>query len=80
VTIAEQHIFIVDGEQQVFQAVGEALGNLDAEVTRFARPDKCLESLRARRCDLLIIELESPNMDGVELLRQVKHSFRGLPY
>jgi len=79
VTIAAQHIFIVDGERQVFQAVGEALGSLDAQVTRFARAGKCLERLRAQRCDLLIIELETPNIDGVELLKEVKQSAPWLP-
>ncbi|MFH1715924.1 MAG: response regulator [Planctomycetota bacterium] len=77
--IAEQPIFIVDGEPKVFQAISEALGNLGAEVTRFTRPGKCLERLHAQRCDLLITELETPDMDGVELLRQVKQLAPWLP-
>jgi len=78
-TIADQQIFVVDGEQKVFQAVGEALENLDAVVTRFARPGKCLERLRTQRCDLLIIELETLSTDGVTLLREVKQLVPWLP-
>ena len=78
-SIAEQQIFIVDGEQQVFQTVSEALGNLGAEVLRFSRPGKCLEQLRAQRCDLLIIELEIPDVNGIQLLKEVKQLAPWLP-
>jgi len=78
-SIVEQNIFIVDGEQKVFQAISETLGSLGAEVTRFARPGKCLERLHAQRCDLLIAELEISEMNGIELLRQVKQLAPWLP-
>ncbi len=79
VSIAEQHIFIVDGEQRVFQEVSETLGNLGAEVRRFSRPGKCLEQLRSQRCDLLIIELEIPDIDGIGLVKEVKQFAPWLP-
>jgi len=75
----EKNIFIVDGEQQLFQSVSKALGDLGVEVTYFVSPGRCLEHLRAQRCDLLIIQFEIPGINGVELLKQVKHLTPWLP-
>jgi two-component system response regulator FixJ len=68
----EQHVFIVDGELKSLQAVGKALVSLGAEITCFVNPGRCLEQLRSEKCNLLIAELKLPEMDGIELVTNVK--------
>jgi two-component system response regulator FixJ len=68
----EQHVFIVDGELEALQAVGKTLASLGAEITCFVHPARCLERLRAEKCNLLIAELKMPEMDGIELVTHVK--------
>ncbi|MHC4144954.1 MAG: response regulator transcription factor [Planctomycetota bacterium] len=68
----EQHVFIVDGELEALQAVCKTLASLGAEITCFVNPGRCLERLRAQKCDLLIAELKIPEMDGIELVTNAK--------
>ncbi len=75
----QKHIFVVDDEVKVLAAVGESLRSLGAEVTCFVRPDKCLERLRRKKCDLLIADLRMPDMDGIELLTRAKRHAPWLP-
>ena len=70
--VPEQHVFIVDGELKSLQAVGKTLASLGAEITCFVNPGRCLEQLRAEKCNLLIAELKLPEMDGIELVTNVK--------
>ncbi|TKJ36307.1 MAG: hypothetical protein CEE38_12905 [Planctomycetes bacterium B3_Pla] len=68
----EQHVFILDGELEALQAVGKTLASLGVEITCFVDPGRCLERLRAEKCNLLIAELKLPEMDGIELVINVK--------
>lgn len=70
--IKKQHIFFLDDEPSVREAVRETLEDLDVEVSCFASPAKCLEQLRSQKCDLLITDLKMPKMNGIELMRDVK--------
>jgi len=76
---AQQHVFVVDDELKVLEAIGEAIASLGVEVTCFVHPVKCLERLRCERCDLLIADLKMPEMDGIELLTQVKRHAPWVP-
>lgn len=77
--VAGQNVFVVDDEVTVLDAIGQTLGTLGVEVTCFINPAKCLEGLRSSRCDLLIADLRMPEMDGIELLRKVKHHWPWVP-
>ena len=76
---AERKVFVVDDEAKVLEVVGETLGRLSVEVTCFVRPVKCLGRLRSQRCDLLIAGLRMPEMDGIELVRNVKRHAPWVP-
>jgi len=69
--IAKRHIFVVDDEVGVCQAIRGTLQQYGAEVTCFDRAAECLEHLPSRRCDLLITDLRMPEMDGMELLKRI---------
>ena len=75
----KQHIFFVDDEPKIWKAVCRTLGQLGSEVSCFARAADSLEQLRKRRCDLLITDVKMPEMDGLELLAEVKRILPKLP-
>ena len=75
----KQHIFLVDDEPKVREVVGETLEEFGFEVSRFACAADCLEQLGSRACDLLISDVKMPDMNGMELLTEVKRFAPWLP-
>ncbi len=75
---AQQHVFILDGQSKGLkvQAVLEKSG---MKVNCFARVAECLDQLRSGRCHLLIIDLPTPEMDGIRLMREAKRLAPWLP-
>ena len=74
-----QHIFFVDYEVSVRQAVGDTLQQINSKVSCFASPIDCLEHLGPQRCSLLITDLRMPEMDGIELLKRARLLVPWLP-
>ena len=77
--IAKQHVFFVDDEPKVCKVVKETLKDPEIKVSCFTHPSECLSKLRSRKCDLLITDLKMPEMDGIELLKKVKHLAPWIP-
>ncbi|UCF15305.1 MAG: response regulator transcription factor [Phycisphaerales bacterium] len=77
--VSGQQVFVVDDEASVLKAIEETLVTLGVEVTYFVNPVKCLERLLAQKCDLLIADLKMPEMDGIELLMNVKRRIPWVP-
>ena len=75
----ERNVFVVDDEVKVLEVVGATLGSLSVEVTCFVHPVKCLERLRSQKCDLLIADLRMPEMDGMELVTNVRRHAPWVP-
>jgi len=72
-------IFLVDDEPLVLKVAGRTLQQFGATVTCFANAADCLKQLRLQRCDLLIADVKMPQMDGIELLAEVKRTIPSLP-
>ena len=70
--ITQNCVFILDDEPAVCEAVARTLQGVDIKVVCFDNPATCLAKLRAQRCNLLVADLKMPEMDGIELLREVK--------
>jgi two-component system, LuxR family, response regulator FixJ len=71
-TTAKKKIFFVDDEPKVCKAVSLILSRQCYEVYCFANGPTCLKALLLQDCDLLITDVNMPEMDGVELLTKVK--------
>jgi len=71
--IIEKHIFFLDDEPTVREAVRETLENSNFTVSCFGSPIECLSHLRSKKCDLLITDLKMPEKDGIELLTDVQY-------
>ena len=76
---SKHSVFVVDDEPKVCQAICETLDNSDMKVTCFNSAAECLEQLRGNKCDLLITDLRMPQMDGFELLKNVRALAPWLP-
>ena len=72
-------VFVVDDERGVLKAIEETLITIGVEVTCFVSPVLCLERLPYQKCDLLITDLKMPEMDGIELLTNVKRRAPWVP-
>ncbi|MHC4436072.1 MAG: response regulator transcription factor, partial [Planctomycetota bacterium] len=65
-------VFILDDEPAVCDAVARTLRGAGIKVFCFDNPATCLARLRSQRCNLLVTDLKMPEMDGIELLKEVK--------
>ena len=77
--ITKQHVFFVDDKPKVRKMVGRTLEQAGLKVTCFANATECLKQLRSRTCDLVITDVKMPEMDGIELLTEVKRIIPSLP-
>ena len=70
--IVEPHVFFVDDDPALRKVVAIILRGVGIKVDCFDNPATCLAKLRSQRCNLLITDLKMPEMDGIELLEEVK--------
>jgi two-component system response regulator FixJ len=71
--MSEKVAFVLDSNAEVRASAGQSLGSLNIEVVFFIRQVKCLEQLRSRKCDLLIVDSKVDGMDSIDLIKQVAH-------
>ena len=71
--ITQNCVFILDDEPAVCDAVARTLRGVGIKVFCFDNPATCLARLRSQKCNLLVTDLRMPEMDGIELLKEVKH-------
>jgi FixJ family two-component response regulator len=62
-------IFVVDDEAALTEALTAALGTKGYAVRGFTSAHSALTALADGACDLLLVDLHMPQMDGTELLR-----------
>ena len=67
-------IYIVDDEPMVLKAVSQSVSSLGYNVSTFDNPLQCLEVLSHRPCDLIISDVNMPDMDGIAFLQRIKDS------
>ena len=75
----KQHIFVVDDDPAIGTAILETLDETGDKVSIFSCASDCIDQLQSCKCDLLITDLNMPDIDGVELLRYSKTHFPELP-
>ncbi|MHC4437266.1 MAG: response regulator transcription factor [Planctomycetota bacterium] len=70
--IAKQYVFFLDDDPAMCDVVRRILERSGIKVFCFDNPATCLARLRSQRCNLLVTDLKMPEMDGIELLKEVK--------
>ncbi len=66
------HILIVDDSISIRQVLNLTLKGSGYQVTEAIDGVDALEKLKSIKCDLIITDLNMPNMDGITFIRNVK--------
>ncbi len=67
----KQKILIVDDDEGVRQVLGQALEGIGYEVVGIDCGEKALDHLKTEECDLVIVDMVLPRLDGLEVLKQI---------
>ncbi len=65
-------IAVVDDDTRAAQTISLHLGSLSKNIQTFHAPLTCLAALRTAPVDILITDVDMPEMSGIELMDQVK--------
>ena len=66
-------VFFVDDDFGIRELISEELEGINCNVSCFSNAADCLEHLGKENCNLLITDVKMPGMDGMTLLRKVRH-------
>ena len=80
-TFTDESILIIDDSQTIRRLLSHSLSNLGYSILKAEDGQQGLEVLSLNAIDLIIVDLNMPNMDGLEFTRQVRESglYRDLP-
>ncbi|HUC63807.1 MAG TPA: response regulator [Stellaceae bacterium] len=76
-----KHVMAVDDSKTMRDMVSFTLRNAGFQVTEAEDGQKALTALRSMQVDLVITDLNMPNMDGVSLIRNLRADprYRAVP-
>ena len=76
----KQNVIIVVDDPKKRRVLRRILEKVGLNVSCFDRTSDCLEQLRSKRpCDLLIVDMKMPRMNGTGLLTPIKYILPSLP-
>lgn len=73
------HILAVDDDPEVLETVGRVLRHEAYEVSLASSAAQALVQLEKRTPDLLVLDIIMPEMDGIQLCRQLRRDARFIP-
>jgi DNA-binding NtrC family response regulator len=73
------HIIIVDDEEIVRTSLSSWLIEDGYDVVAVASGKQAIEELHKCHCDLMLVDLKMPEMDGLELMKEVKKFLPDMP-
>jgi FixJ family two-component response regulator len=74
-----KHIYFLDDDPAIHEDAREILEKASFKVSCYSDPVECLAQLRSNHCDLLITELKIRGVEGIELIRDIKHFAPWIP-
>ena len=74
----QQSIIVVDNDNGVLSALQSSLCSVSDNISIFSSPVKCLKSIKLGEHDLLITDINMPEMDGITLMKHSKEIDPGL--
>ncbi len=76
---SHEKIIIIDDERRMCESLAALLAGDGYSVQTFQESREAIEVVRRERVDLVVTDIKMPNMDGMEILRQVKEVDEGIP-
>jgi len=73
------HLLIVDDERAIRVALRTVLGNSGFSIVEATRGEKALEFVQAARFDAVLLDINLPDFDGIEVCRLMRQSSPRLP-
>ncbi|HXD63094.1 MAG TPA: ATP-binding protein [Solirubrobacteraceae bacterium] len=70
--IQGRRVLIVDDESEVAELIADQLASLDVDTTIATSGEEALVALRGERFDAVTLDILMPDMDGFEVLRQIR--------
>jgi PAS domain S-box-containing protein len=77
--LAGLSVLVVDDDPQTLEVLSAGLGEYGASVIKAASAHEALEELAEIPVDVLLSDIGMPDMDGYELIRQVRCQDNGVP-
>ena len=78
-TISPATVLVVDDDPSVLRSLKRLLSASGFRVTTFARPSELLASETPRTNACMVVDIDMPEMNGIEMCEVLKGSGRGLP-
>jgi DNA-binding response OmpR family regulator len=75
----QQHIILVDDESAIVTAVRERLEREGFVVEAYGSGEQALEAVERDGCDLLLLDIGLPGIDGFETLRRLRATGHAMP-
>jgi len=69
---AVSEIVVVDDDREILKLIAMLLRRIGAEVWTFEDGDSALAHLNAQAADLVVLDLNLPGLNGLEILRQLR--------
>jgi CheY-like chemotaxis protein len=64
---------VVDDDKDLVQVVSKKLQLAGHKVVTACDGNECLETIRTEKPDLILLDVMMPNIDGLEVCREIKH-------
>jgi DNA-binding NtrC family response regulator len=68
-------VLLVDDEQDFVEMLSLRLKEVEEKVTVAYSGKECLETLKNKEIDVVILDIKMPGMDGMETLKEIKKRF-----
>jgi len=68
-------VLLVDDEKDFVEMLSLRLNEVEEKVTVAYSGKECLETLKKKEIDVVILDIKMPGMDGMETLREIKKRF-----
>jgi DNA-binding response OmpR family regulator len=73
--MAKEKILVVDDEEDILELLKFKLSREGYQVACAASGEEALRCARSETPDLIVLDLMLPNIDGIEVARELKHDF-----
>jgi len=68
-------IAIIDDEQEILDVLSRFLARSKKfDITTFSNPKLALDSIKSTSYDLILVDIMMPQMNGLDLLKEIKNS------